>query len=110
MMGSSEISTYSDGILSCIVLVVCRTSNTAIKLALVQRQVRSLSTGKTFATGVRAESWQALRSSFSVTTAKVNGTLADSSDPRLKYDMDVLKFSCTSVTKKSEAQKLKSTI
>ena len=135
-MGTSEISTYYDGTSLSTIDVIFRTSNTAFRIADSSSTPSVLlSIDKTFGTTVNTESFtnnapstfnenvtvagtkkmlcNTLEPStgtnidLTATTVTINGTLVDSSDSRLKYDIDNIKSNCMNVIKKFKPKKFK---
>ena len=135
-MGTSEISTYYDGTSLSTIDVIFRTSNTAFRIADSSSTPSVLlSTDKTFGTTVNTESFTNNAPStfnenitvagtkkmlcnliepstgtnidLTATTVTINGTFVDSSDSRLKYDIDNIKSNCMNVIKKFKPKKFK---
>ena len=136
LMGTSEISTYYDGTNLSTIDVIFRTSNTAFRVsdASTTRSVL-LSIDKTFGTTVNTGSFTNNASStfnenvtvagtnkllcntlepstgtnidLTATTVTINGTFVDSSDSRLKYDIDNVKSNCMNIIKKFKPKKFK---
>ena len=135
-MGTSEISTYYDGTSLSTIDVIFRTSNTAFRIADSSSTPSVLlSIDKTFGTTVNTESFTNNAPStfnenitvagtkkmlcnliepstgtnidLTATTVTSNGTFVDSSDSRLKYDIDNIKSNCVNVIKKFKPKKFK---
>ena len=135
-MGTSEISTYYDGTSLSTIDVIFRTSNTAFRIADSSSTPSVLlSIDKTFGTTVNTGSFTNNAPStfnenitvagtkkmlcnliepstgtnidLTATTVTINGTFVDSSDSRLKYDIDNIKSNCMNVTKKFKPKKFK---
>ena len=135
-MGTSEISTYHDGTNLSTIDVIFRTSNTAFRVSDASSTPSVLlSIDKTFETTVNTESFtnnapstfnenvtvagtknmlcNTLEPStgtnidLTATTVTINGTFVDSSDSRLKYDIDNIKSNCMNVIKKFKPKKFK---
>ena len=134
-MGTSEIPTYYDGTSLSTIDVIFRTSNTAFRVADSSTPSVLLSIDKTFGTTVNTESFtNNVPSTFNenvtvagtkkmlcnliepstgtnidltATTVTINGTFVDSSDSRLKYDIDNVKSNCMSIIKKCKPKKFK---
>ena len=135
-MGTSEISTYYDGTSLSTIDVIFRTSNTAFRIADSSSTPSVLlSIDKTFGTTVNTESFTNNAPStfnenitvagtkkmlcnliepstgtnidLTATTVTINGTFVDSSDSRLKYDIDNIKSNCMNVIKKFKPKKFK---
>ena len=136
IMGTSEISTYSDGTNLSTIHVIFRTSNTAFRVAGSSSTPSVLlSIDKTFGTTVNTESFTNNAPStfnenitvagtkkllcnliepstgtnidLTATTVAINGTFVDSSDSRLKYDIDNIKSNCMNIIKKFKPKKFK---
>ena len=135
-MGTSEISTYYDGTNLSTIDVKFNTTNTAFRV-IDNATVFStlLSIDKTFGTTVNTGSFtnnapstfnenvtvagtkkmlcNTLEPStgtnidLTATTVTINGTFVDSSDSRLKYDIDNIKSNCMNVIKKFKPKKFK---
>ena len=128
-MGTSEISTYHDGTNLSTIDVIFRTSNTAFRVSDASSTPSVLlSIDKTFGTTVNTESFTNNAPStfnenvtvagtkkmlcnliepstgtnidLTATTVTINGTFVDSSDSRLKYDIDNVKSNCMNIIKK----------
>ena len=128
-MGTSEISTYYDGTNLSTIDVIFRTSNTAFRVSDSSSTPSVLlSIEKTFGTTVNTESFTNNAPStfngnitvagtkkllcnliepatgtnidLTATTVTINGTFVDSSDSRLKYDIDNIKSNCMNIIKK----------
>ena len=95
-LGTSEISTYYDGTSLSTIDVIFRTSNTAFRIA------DSSSTPS-----VLIEPSTGTNIDLTATTVTINGTFVDSSDSRLKYDIDNIKSNCMNVIKKFKPKKFK---
>ena len=135
-MGTSEISTYYDGTSLSTIDVIFRTSNTAFRVADSSTTPSVLlSIDKTFGTTVNTESFTNNAPStfnehvtvagtkkmlcnliepstgtnidLTATTVTINGTFVDSSDSRLKYDIDNVKSNCMNIIKKFKPKKFK---
>ena len=135
-MGTSEISTYHDGTNLSTIDVIFRTSNTAFRVSDASSTPSVLlSIDKTFGTTVNTESFTTNATStfnehvtvagtkkmlcntlepstgtnidLTATTVTINGTFVDSSDSRLKYDIDNIKSNCMNVIKKFKPKKFK---
>ena len=136
LMGTSEISTYYDGTNLSTIDVKFNTTNTAFRV-IDNATVFStlLSIDKTFGTTVNTESFTNNASStfnenvtiagtkkllcnliepstgtnidLTATTVTINGTFVDSSDSRLKYDIDNIKSNCMNIIKKFKPKKFK---
>ena len=135
-LGTSEISTYYDGTNLSTFDVIFRTSNTAFRIADSSSTPSVLlSIDKTFGTTVNTESFTNNAPStfnenitvagtkkmlcnliepstgtnidLTATTVTINGTFVDSSDSRLKYDIDNIKSNCMNVIKKFKPKKFK---
>ena len=135
-LGTSEISTYYDGTSLSTIDVIFRTSNTAFRIADSSSTPSVLlSIDKTFGTTVNTESFTNNAPStfnenitvagtkkmlcnliepstgtnidLTATTVTINGTFVDSSDSRLKYDIDNIKSNCMNVIKKFTPKKFK---
>ena len=135
-MGTSEISTYYDGTSLSSIDVIFRTSNTAFRVADSSTTPSVLlSIDKTFGTTVNTDSFtnnapstfnenvtvagtkQMLCNTLepstgtnidlTATTVTINGTFVDSSDSRLKYDIDNIKSNCMNVIKIFKPKKFK---
>ena len=135
-MGTSEISTYHDGTNLSTIDVIFRTSNTAFRVSDASSTPSVLlSIDKTFGTTVNTESFTNNATStfnehvtvagtkkmlcntlepstgtnidLTATTVTINGTFVDSSDSRLKYDIDNIKSNCMNVIKKFKPKKFK---
>ena len=135
-MGTSEISTYYDGTSLSTIDVIFRTSNTAFRIADSSSTPSVLlSIDKTFGTTVNTESFTNNAPStfnenitvagtkkmlcnliepstgtnidLTATTVTINGTFVDSSDSRLKYDIDNVKSNCMNVIKIFKPKKFK---
>ena len=135
-MGTSEISTYHDGTNLSTIAVIFRTSNTAFRVSDASSTPSVLlSIDKTFGTTVNTESFTNNAPStfnenvtvagtkkmlcnliepstgtnidLTATTVTINGTFVDSSDSRLKYDIDNIKSNCMNVIKKFKPKKFK---
>ena len=135
-MGTSEISTYYDGTNLSTIDVIFRTSNTAFRVSDASSTPSVLlSIDKTFGTTVNTESFTNNAPStfnenvtvagtkkmlcnliepstgtnidLTATTVTINGTFVDSSDSRLKYDIDKIKSNCMNVIKKFKPKKFK---
>ena len=136
LMGTSEISTYYDGTNLSTIDVIFRTSNTAFRVSDSSTTPSVLvSIDKTFGTTVNTENFtmkcfmnfnedvtvlgtnkllcNTLEPStgtnieLTATTVTINGTFVDSSDLRLKYDIDNVKSTCMSIIKKFKPKKFK---
>ena len=136
LMGTSEISTYYDGTNLSTIDVIFRTSNTAFRVADSSTTPSVLlSIDKTFGTTVNTGSFTNNAPStfnenvtvagtkkmlcnliepstgtnidLTATTVTINGTFVDSSDSRLKYDIDNVKSNCMSIIKKIKPKKFK---
>ena len=126
LMGTSEISTYYDGTNLSTIDVIFRTSNTAFRVSDSSTTPSVLlSIDKTFGTTVNTESFTNTASStfnenvtvlgtkkllcntlepstgtnidLTATTVTINGTFVDSSDSRLKHDIDNVKSNCMNI-------------
>ena len=135
-LGTSEISTYYDGTNLSTIDVIFRTSNTAFRIADSSATSSVLvSIDKTFGTTVNTGSFTNNASStfnenvtvagtkkllcstlepstgtnidLTATTVTINGTFVDSSDARLKYDIDNVKSNCVNNIKKFKPKKFK---
>ena len=135
-LGTSEISTYYDGTNLSTFDVIFRTSNTAFRIADSSSTPSVLlSIDKTFGTTVNTESFTNNAPStfnenitvagtkkmlcnliepstgtnidLTATTVTINGTFVDSSDSRLKYDIDNVKSNCMNIIKKFKPKKFK---
>ena len=135
-MGTSEISTYYDGTNLSTIDVIFRTSNTAFRVSDSSSTPSVLlSIDKTFGTTANTESFtNNAPSTFNenitvagtknmlcnliepatgtnidlrATTVTINGTFVDSSDSRLKYDIDNVKSNCMNIIKKFKPNKFK---
>ena len=135
-MGTSEISTYYDGTNLSTIDVIFNTSNTAFRVADSSSTPSVLlSIDKTFGTTVNTESFTNNAPStfnehitvagtnkllcnliepstgtnidLTATTVTINGTFVDSSDSRLKYDIDNIKSNCMNIIKKFKPNKFK---
>ena len=135
-MGTSEISTYYDGTNLSTIDVIFRTSNTAFRIADSSSTPSVLlSIDKTFGTTVNTESFTNNAPStfnenvtvagtkkllcnliepatgtnidLTASTVTINGTFVDSSDSRLKYDIDNIKSNCLNIIKKFKPKKFK---
>ena len=135
-MGTSEISTYYDGTNLSTIDVIFRTSNTAFRVSDASSTPSVLlSIDKTFGTTVNTESFTNNAPStfnenvtvagtkkmlcnliepstgtnidLTASTVTINGTFVDSSDSRLKYDIDNIKSNCMNVIKKFKPKKFK---
>ena len=135
-MGTSEISTCYDGTSLSTIDVIFRTSNTAFRVAdSSSTPLVLLSIDKTFGTTVNTGSFTNNAPStfnenitvagtkkllcnliepatgtnieFTATTVTINGTFVDSSDTRLKYDIDNIKSNCMNIIKKFKPKKFK---
>ena len=136
LMGTSEISTYYDGTNLSTIDVIFRTSNTAFRVSDSSTTPSVLlSIDKTFGTTVNTGSFTNNASStfnenvkvagtkkllcnliepatgtnidLTATTVTINGTFVDSSDSRLKYDIDNVKSNCMNIIKKFKPKKFK---
>ena len=136
LMGTSEISTYDDGTNLSTIDVIFRTSNTAFRVSDSSTTPSVLlSIDKTFGTTVNTGSFTNNASStfnenvtvagtkkllcntlepstgtnidLTATTVTINGTFVDSSDSRLKYDIDNVKSNCMNIIKKFKPKKFK---
>ena len=136
LMGTSEISTYYDGTNLSTIDVIFRTSNTAFRVSDASSTPSVLlSIDKTFGTTVNTGSFTNNASStfnenvtvagtkkllcntlepstgtnidLTATTVTINGTFVDSSDSRLKYDIDNVKSNCMNIIKKFKPKKFK---
>ena len=136
LMGTSEISTYYDGTNLSTIDVIFRTSNTAFRVSDSSTTPSVLlSIDKTFGTTVNTGSFTNNASStfnenvtvagtkkllcntlepstgtnidLTATTITINGTFVDSSDSRLKYDIDNVKSNCMNIIKKFKPKKFK---
>ena len=134
-LGTSEISTYYDGT-SLSTDVIFRTSNTAFRIADSSSTPSVLlSIDKTFGTTINTERFTNNAPStfnenvtvagtkkmlcnliepstgtnidLTATTVTINGTFVDSSDSRLKYDIDNIKSNCMNIIKKFKPKKFK---
>ena len=135
-MGTSEISTYHDGTNLSTIDVIFRTSNTAFRVSDASSTPSVLlSIDKTFGATINTGSFTNNASStfnenvtvagtkkmlcnliepstgtnidLTATTVTINGTFVDSSDSRLKYDIDNIKSNCMNVIKKFKPKKFK---
>ena len=135
-MGTSAISTYYDGTNISTIDVIFRTSNTAFRVSDSSTTPSVLlSIGKTFGTTENTGSFTnnaspTLNESVTVvgtkrllcntlepstgtnidltaTTVTINGTCVDSSDSRLKYDIDNVSTNCMNIIKKFKPKKFK---
>ena len=135
-LGTSEISTYYDGTNLSTFDVIFRTSNTAFRVSDSSTTPSVLlSIDKTFGTTVNTGSFTNNASStfnenvtvagtkkllcnliepstgtnidLTASTVTINGTFVDSSDSRLKYDIDNIKSNCMNVIKKFKPKKFK---
>ena len=135
-MGTSEISTYHDGTNLSTIDVIFRTSNTAFRVSDASSTPSVLlSIDKTFGATINTGSFtnNALSTfnenvtvagtkkmlcnliepstgtniDLTATTVTINGTFVDSSDSRLKYDIDNIKSNCMNVIKKFKPKKFK---
>ena len=135
-MGTSEISTYYDGTNLSTIDVIFRTSNTAFRVSDSSSTPSVLlSIDKTFGTAINTNSFTNNASStfnenvtvagtkkllcntlepstgtnidLTATTVTINGTFVDSSDSRLKYDIDNVKSNCMNIIKKFKPKKFK---
>ena len=135
-LGTSEISTYYDGTNLSTFDVIFRTSNTAFRVSdNSTTPLVLLSIDKTFGTTVNTGSFTNNASStfnenvtvagtkkllcntlepstgtnidLTATTVTINGTFVDSSDSRLKYDIDNVKSNCMNIIKKFKPKKFK---
>ena len=135
-LGTSEISTYYDGTNLSTIDVIFRTSNTAFRVSDSSTTPSVLlSIDKTFGTTVNTGSFTNNASStfnenvtvagtkkllcntlepstgtnidLTATTVTINGTFVDSSDSRLKYDIDNVKSNCMNIIKKFKPKKFK---
>ena len=135
-MGTSEISTYYDGTNLSTFDIIFKTSNTAFRVADSSTTPSVLlSIDKTFGTTVNTGSFTNNASStfnenvtvvgtkkllcntlepstgtnidLTATTVTINGTFVDSSDSRLKYDIDNVKSNCMNIIKKFKPKKFK---
>ena len=135
-MGTSEISTYHDGTNLSTIDVIFRTSNTAFRVSDASSTPSVLlSIDKTFGTTVNTESFTNNAPStfnenvtvagtkkmlcnliepstgtnidLTASTVTINGTFVDSSDSRLKYDIDNVKSNCMNIIKKFKPKKFK---
>ena len=135
-LGTSEISTYYDGTNLSTFDVIFRTSNTAFRVSDSSTTPSVLlSIDKTFGTTVNTGSFTNNASStfnenvtvagtkkllcntlepstgtnidLTATTVTINGTFVDSSDSRLKYDIDNVKSNCMNIIKKFKPKKFK---
>ena len=135
-MGTSEISTYYDGTNLSTIDVIFRTSNTAFRVSDASSTPSVLlSIDKTFGTTVNTESFTNNAPStfnenvtvagtkkmlcnliepstgtnidLTASTVTINGTFVDSSDSRLKYDIDNVKSNCMNIIKKFKPKKFK---
>ena len=135
-IGTSEISTYHVGTNLSTIDVIFRTSNTAFRVSDASSTPSVLlSIDKTFGTTVNTESFTNNAPStfnenvtvagtkkmlcnliepstgtnidLTATTVTINGTFVDSSDSRLKYDIDNIKSNCMNVIKKFKPKKFK---
>ena len=135
-LGTSEISTYYDGTNLSTFDVIFRTSNTAFRIADSSSTPSVLlSIDKTFGTTVNTESFTNNAPStfnenitvagtkkmlcnliepstgtnidLTATTVTINGTFVDSSDSRLKYDIDNVKSNCMNIIKKFKPKRFK---
>ena len=136
LMGTSEISTYYDGTNLSTIDVIFRTSNTAFRVSDASSTPSVLlSIDKTFGATINTGSFtnNALSTfnenvtvagtkkllcnliepstgtniDLTATTVTINGTFVDSSDSRLKYDIDNIKSNCMNVIKKFKPKKFK---
>ena len=135
-MGTSEISTYYDGTNLSTIDVIFRTSNTAFRVSDASSTPSVLlSVDKTFGTTVNTGSFTNNAPStfnenvtvagtkkmlcnliepstgtnidLTASTVTINGTFVDSSDSRLKYDIDNVKSNCMNIIKKFKPKKFK---
>ena len=135
-MGTSEISTYHDGTNLSTIDVIFRTSNTAFRVSDASSTPSVLlSIDKTFGMSVNTGSFTNNAPStfnehvtvagtkkmlcnliepstgtnidLTASTVTINGTFVDSSDSRLKYDIDNIKSNCMNVIKKFKPKKFK---
>ena len=135
-LGTSEISTYYDGTNLSTSDVIFRTSNTAFRVSDSSTTPSVLlSIDKTFGTTVNTGSFTNNASStfnenvtvagtkkllcntlepstgtnidLTATTVTINGTFVDSSDSRLKYDIDNVKSNCMNIIRKFKPKKFK---
>ena len=135
-MGTSEISTYHDGTNLSTIDVIFRTSNTAFRVSDASSTPSVLlSIDKTFGATINTGSFTNNASStfnenvtvagtkkllcnliepstgtnidLTASTVTINGTFVDSSDSRLKYDIDNIKSNCMNVIKKFKPKKFK---
>ena len=135
-LGTSEISTYYDGANLSTIDVLFRTSNTAFRVSDSSTTPSVLLTfDRTFGTTVNTGSFTNNASStfnenltvagtkkllcntlepstgtnidLTATTVTINGTFVDSSDSRLKYDIDNVKSNCMNIIKKFKPKKFK---
>ena len=135
-MGTSEISTYHDGTNLSTIDVIFRTSNTAFRVSDASTTSSVLlSIDKAFGATINTENFtnNALSTfnenvtvagtkkllcntlepstgtniDLTATTVTINGTFVDSSDSRLKYDIDNIKSNCMNVIKKFKPKKFK---
>ena len=135
-LGTSEISTYYDGTNLSTFDVIFRTSNTAFRVSDSSTTPSVLlSIDKTFGTTLNTGSFTNNASStfnenvtvagtkkllcntlepstgtnidLTATTVTINGTFVDSSDSRLKYDIDNVKSNCMNIIKKFKPKKFK---
>ena len=138
-MGTSEISTYYDGTNLSTIDVIFRTSNTAFRASDSSSTPSVLlSIDKTFGTTVNTESFTNNAPStfnenitvagtkkllcntlepatgtnidLTATTVTINGTFADSSDLRLKYDIDNVKSNCMNILRNLSQRSLRDMI
>ena len=136
LMGTSEISTYYDGTILSTIDVIFRTSNTAFRVADSSTTPSVLlSIDRTFGTTVNTGSFTNIATStinekltvagtkkllcnliepatgtnidLTATTVTINGTFVDSSDSRLKFDIDNIKSNCMNIIKKFKPKKFK---
>ena len=136
-MGTSEISTYNDGTNLSTIDVIFRTSNTAFRVSDASSTPSVLVSidDKTFGATINTENFtnNALSTfnenvtvagtkkmlcntlepstgtniDLTATTVTINGTFVDSSDSRLKYDIDNVKSNCMNIIKKFKPKKFK---
>ena len=135
-LGTSEISTYYDGTNLSTFDVIFRTSNTAFRVSDSSTTPSVLlSIDKTFGTTINTGSFTnnslstfnenitvagtkkllcnliepstGTNIDLTATTVTINGTFVDSSDSRLKYDIDNIKSNCMNVIKKFKPKKFK---
>ena len=139
LMGTSEISTYYDGTNLSTIDVIFRTSNTAFRvsdssttpsvlLSIDKRFGTTVNTGRftnnassTFNENVTVAGTKKLLCNLiepatgtnldlAASTVTINGTFVDSSDSRLKYDIDTVKSNCMNIIKKINRRSLRDTI